>query len=244
MQAELKRQLLDAACTPYRAAGYFNYHWARGKLSHDPVFSSLLAQATLDRCQRVLDLGCGRGLLAAWFLAADQLATTGRWPVNFDVPTGVEFHGVDLHAGACAAGNRALQPHFGDRVSLVSGDMCHADLQGYDAITLLDVLHYIPFAQQELLLDRIRAALVPGGLLLIRVGNAEGGWRFQFSQWVDLAVAYAHGQRISTLYCRPLNDWTRALETRGFNVTVQAMSKGTPFANALLVARVPWSSKI
>ena len=244
MQLELKRQLLDAACTPYRAAGSFHYHWARGKLSHDPVFASLLLQGTLNRCKRVLDLGCGRGLLAAWFLTADSLAATGRWPVRFEVPTGVEFHGVDLHVGACAAGNRALQPHFGARVSLVSGDMCHADLNGYDAITILDVLHYIPFAQQERLLDQVRAALGPGGLLVTRVGNAQGGWRFRFSQWVDLAVACAQGHWIHSLHCRPLDDWTRALEARGFTVTVQPMSEGTPFANALLVARVPRSSKI
>jgi len=85
--------------------------------------------------------------------------------------TGIAFHGVDLHAGACAAGNHALQPHFGDRVSLVSGDMCLADLRGYDAITILDVLHYIPYAQQEMLLDQIRAALGPGGLLVFNCIN-------------------------------------------------------------------------
>ena len=238
MQSDLKLQLLDAACQPYRAAGYFHYRWARGKLGHDPVFASLLEQGTLRRRARVLDLGCGRGLLAAWFLAADQLAATGQWPASFEVPTGVEFHGVDLNADACAAGNRALKPHFGGRVSLVSGDMCRADLRGYDAITILDVLHYIPFAQQELLLDQIRAALGPDGLLVTRVGNARGGWRFRFSQWVDLAVATTHGHRIHSLYCRPLNDWTRALEARGFTVITQPMSDSTPFANALLVARV------
>jgi len=239
MQAALKLQLLEAASQPYRAAGYFHYRWARGKLGQDPVFTSLLEQGTLRRCARVLDLGCGRGLLAAWFLAADQLAASGQWPADFEVPTGIAFHGVDLHAGACAAGNRALQPHYGARVSLVSGDMRRADLRGYDAITILDVLHYIPFTQQDVLLDQIRAALGPGGLLVTRVGNARGGWRFRFSQWVDLAVTYAQGHRIRSLYCRPQNDWTRALEARGFTVAAQPMSDGTPFANALLVARVP-----
>lgn len=239
MQSDLKLQLLNAACTPYRAAGYFHYHWARGKLRQDPVFTSLLEQGTLNRRSRVLDLGCGRGLLAAWFLAAEQLAVIGQWPASFDVPTGIKFHGVDLHAGVCAVGNRALRPHFGDRVVLVSGDISHADLCGYDAITILDVLHYIPFAQQEILLDQIRAALGQGGLLVTRVGNARGGWRFRFSQWVDLAVSRAQGHRIRSLYCRPLDDWTRALEARGFTVTTQPMSEGTPFANTLLVASVP-----
>lgn len=239
MQPDLKLQLLDAACTPYRAVGYFHYHWARNKLRQDPVFAWLLEQGTLNRRSRVLDLGCGRGLLAAWFLAADQLAEIGQWPASLAVPTGIRFRGIDLHAGACAVGNRALRPHFGDRVSLVSGDICDADLRGYDAITLLDVLHYIPFTQQDVLLDRIRAALEPGGLLVTRVGNAQGGWRFRFSQWVDLVVSYSQGHRIHSLYCRPLDAWTRALEARGFTVTAQSMSAGTPFANTLLVARVP-----
>lgn len=239
MQSALKLQLLEAACEPYRTAGNFHYHWARGKLGRDPVFTSLLEQGTLHQCARVLDLGCGRGLLAAWFLAAEQLASTGQWPVSFDVPTGIEFHGVDLHAGACAAGNRALKPHFGDRVSLVNDDMCRADLRGYDAITILDVLHYIPFAPQEVLLDQIRASLRPDGLLVTRVGNALGGWRFRFSQWVDLVVTNAQGHRVRSLYCRPLSDWTRALEERGFTVTAQPMCDGTPFPNVLLVARAP-----
>lgn len=244
MQSDLKLQLLDAACMPYRAAGYFHYHWARGKLGQDPVFTSLLEQGTLNGRNRVLDLGCGRGLLAAWFLAADHLAATSQWHAGFDVPTGMSFRGVDLHPGACAAGNRALQPSYGDRVSLVCGDMCRADVRGYDTITILDVLHYIPHAQQEMLLDQLRAALGPGGLLVIRVGNALGGWRFRFSQWVDLAVSNAQGHRIRSLYCRPLSDWTRALEARGFTVTAQPMSEGAPFANVLLVARIPCSSKI
>lgn len=239
MQSELKLQLLAAACKPYRATGNFNYHWARGKLGNDPVFTSLLEQGTLHQRVRVLDLGCGRGLLAAWFLAADRLASTGQWPASFEVPTGIEFHGVDLHVGACAVGNQALKPHFGDRVSLVSGDMCRTDLRGYDAIIILDVLHYISFAQQEALLDQIRASLRPGGLLVTRVGNALGGWRFRFSQWVDLAVANAQGQRIRSLSCRPLSDWAQALAARGFTVTAQPMSSGTPFANALLLARLP-----
>ena len=239
MQSDLKLQLLEAACEPYRVAGSFHYRWARGKLDQDPVFAFLLKQGALHRRTRVLDLGCGRGLLAAWFLAADRLAAANLWRTDFAVPRGLKFHGIDLHAGVCAAGNRALQPHYGQQVSLASGDMCQADLRGFDAITLLDVLHYIPFERQEALLDQIRATLEPGGLLIARVGNAQGGWRFHFSQWVDLAVASVQGHRIACLYCRPHDEWVRALQTRDFTVTSHPMSEGTPFANTLLVARVP-----
>lgn len=244
MQSALRQKLLEAACKPYRVAGNFHFRWARGKLGGDPIFAYLLEQGTLAQKARVLDLGCGRGLLAAWFLTAERLAATGQWPVSFEVPTNMTFHGVDLDAGGCTAGNRALKPLFGDRVSLTGDDMCRAGLCGYDAITILDVLHYIPYAQQDVLLDRIRAALGPGGLLVTRIGNAQGGWRFRVSQWVDLIMANAQGHRIRSMYCRPLEEWIRALEAKGFSVTAQPMSEGTPFANVLLVARVPISSKI
>lgn len=244
MQAALKQQLLEAACQPYRIAGNFQYRWARGKLGGDPVFTGLLDQGTFNQSTRVLDLGCGRGLLAAWFLAAEKLAATGIWQPGTNVPKGITFHGVDLNADACTVGNRALQPLHGKQLSLAKGDMCQADLHGYDAITLLDVLHYITFAQQEALLDRLRAALAPGGQLIIRVGNTGGGWRFRFSQWVDIAVAHAHGHRIRRLYCRPQNDWVEALQLRGFAVTMQPMSEGTPFANVLLTAKAPSSDGV
>jgi cyclopropane fatty-acyl-phospholipid synthase-like methyltransferase len=237
MQAALKLQLLDAASQPYQIAGNFQYRMARGKLGGDPLFAYLLEHSVLNQSARVLDLGCGRGLLAAWFLAAEKLAASAHWQPGIAVPTGITFHGVDLNAGACAIGNHALAPLYAQQLALTSGDMCQASLDGYDTITLLDVLHYIPFEQQDALLDRITAALPPGGLLLLRVGNADGGWRFKFSQWVDLAVARAHGYRLSRLYCRPCADWVQTLQKRGLAVTAQAMSEGTQFANVLLSTR-------
>lgn len=239
MLATLRQQLLEVACEPYRPVGFFHYHWARGKLGGDPIFTALLEQEILRQQTRVLDLGCGRGLLAAWFLAAERLTKASQWTVDFHVTAHMTFHGVDLDASGCKAGNLALRPFFDNRVSLEGGDMCRTDLSGYDAITILDVLHYIPYTQQDQLLDRIREALPPGGLLVTRIGNAQGGWRFRMSQWVDLVMANAQGHRIRTMYCRPLAEWIHALETRGFAVNAQPMSEGTPFANVLLVARMP-----
>ena len=86
MQVQLKKQLLELACEPYRPTGRFNYHWARGKLSGDPIFEALVTQSIFPHGARVLDLGCGRGLLAAWCLAAEQLAARGQWPSTLPTP--------------------------------------------------------------------------------------------------------------------------------------------------------------
>lgn len=239
MQAKLKKQLLDLACEPYRPTGNFNYYWARGKLGGDPVFAALLEQNIFPPGARVLDLGCGRGLLAAWCLAAEQLAARGQWPTTLPTPpAGLNFRGVELMAREAQCGNAALQPIYGQRVQLTGGDMRLADLQELDVVAILDVLHYIPHAEQDQMLDRIRSALGSGSLFVTRVGNAGSGWRFKVSQLVDRCISFAQGHRLDRMWCRPVDEWTQALEDRGFVVQALPMSAGTPFANVMLVARV------
>jgi cyclopropane fatty-acyl-phospholipid synthase-like methyltransferase len=232
------KQLLSNACLPYRATGRANFGWARGKLKHDPVFAALLERQVLPDGATVMDLGCGRGLLAAWCLAAERMAQQGEWAGTFAPPRGLKFRGVELMAREADCGNQALQPLYGGRVELSGGDMRTADLSGVDVIAALDVLHYIPTADQDQLLDRIRAALGPGGLFVTRVGDARGGLRFRVSQCVDRCISFVQGHRLSRMWCRSAAEWTQALQRRGFAVQATPMSAGTPFANILLVCRV------
>jgi cyclopropane fatty-acyl-phospholipid synthase-like methyltransferase len=232
-------QLLSNACLPYQATGRANFGWARGKLKHDPMFMALLERQVLPDGATVVDLGCGRGLLAAWYLAAERMAQQGQWAAAFAPARGLKFRGVELMAREAACGNTALQPLYGSRVDLAGGDMRTADLDGVDAIAALDVLHYIPTADQDQLLDRIRSALPPGGVFVTRVGDAQGGLRFRISQWVDRCISFVQGHRLSRMWCRPAAEWMLALQRRGFTVQACPMSAGTPFANVMLVCRVP-----
>ena len=237
MQTGLKKRLLDLATEPYRHTGLFNYHWARGKLWGDPIFAALLERPVLPDGARILDLGCGRGLLAAWLLGAERLAALGEWRTSPAPPTGLRFRGIELMEREAICGNQALQPLHGERVQLSGGDMRDTELGDTDVIAILDVLHYVSYADQDRMLDRIRAALSAGGLFVTRIGDADGGMRFAFSQAVDACMAFIQGHRLARMWCRPLPQWTRALERRGFAVEAVPMSGGTPFANIMLIAR-------
>ncbi len=82
----------------------------------------------------------------------------------------------------------------------------------------------------------MRASLSPGGLLLLRIGDAAGGFGFTLSKVTDRIVALFRTGRWLTLHCRTLGDWRALLERLGFATTAIPMSAGTPFANTLLLA--------
>ena len=76
----LDRRLLDAATEPYRVAGRFAYHFARGKLGRDPAFGAIVHGDWIPPRSKVLDLGCGQGLLASLLVAADRGCEVHTFP--------------------------------------------------------------------------------------------------------------------------------------------------------------------
>ena len=231
--------LIDAASAPYRSAGRFAWHFARGKLSMDPVFRHLLAEGLIAPRAAVLDIGCGPGLLASLLRSCAAFEQQGRWPSSWGAPpvaarvTGIELMPRDT---------QRAQTALGDAAEFICGDMRHTPFPPVDAVVILDVLHYISVAEQNEVLARVRRALPAGGSLLLRVGDAASRCGFLMSQWVDRVVTFVRGHRVSPQFGRPLRDWIAQLESLGFHVHSQPMSRGTPFANVLLVARVSASA--
>ena len=222
MAAPAYRRLVEAASEPYRAAGRFAWHFARGKLGGDPAFRHLIEARLVPEGARLLDLGCGQGLLAALLRAAGA-------------PRLAAYRGIELMARDVERAHRALGPDCG----VAQGDIRSVDFGASEAVVILDVLHYLPLADQDEILRRVRAALAPGGVLLLRVGDADAGLAFRLSNWVDWTVAFVRGHGATRFHCRSVAQWRAALETLGFAVRAEPMSRGTPFANVLLVARAP-----
>lgn len=231
--------LLDAASAPYRSVGRFAWHFARGKLGIDPVFRHVLQAGLIPAKARVLDIGCGQGLLASLLQRSGEFERSGRWPSHWPaapVPacvTCIELMPRDVQRARAALGASA---------EFICGDMRTTPFPECDAVVILDVLHYITVPEQNDLLDRVRRALPAGGTLLLRIGDAAARRGFITSQWVDRVVTFVRGHRVAPQYGRTLADWTAQLESLGFAVKSQPMSTGTPFANVLLVARVEAAS--
>lgn len=225
--------MLDAASAPYRSAGRFAYYFARGKLRTDPVYRAILELGLLRGRQRVLDLGCGQGLLSAWLKSAQSCYERGSWPTHWPpAPGALSTHGIELMPRDVERARRAL----GAGCEVSQGDIRSADFGAADAVVILDVLHYMTPQAQASVLERVRAALPPGGVLLLRVGDAAGGLRFWYGQLSDTLVLLLRGHALPALHCRSVAQWRDVLGKCGFETEAKPMNQGTPFANVLLIA--------
>jgi len=238
-RATLPPTLLEQATAPYRPLGQFAWRFARGKLGGDPAFAGLLQRGLIPANARLLDIGCGQGLLASLLGSLTGQSPAERaWPHGWAAPpSGVRVHGIELMPRDVARAQTALA-HLGERARFTLGNMCSTAFSAAEVAVILDVLHYVDYDAQEDVLRRVQAALTPGGTLLLRVGDAAAGLPFRISNWVDAAVTFVRGHRLSRLHCRTLDNWQALLRQLGFAVEAIPMHQGTPFANILLVARL------
>jgi len=228
------QRLHRMACAPYQAVGRFAWHFAQGKLGRDPVFRGMLERGYLPLAARVVDIGCGQGLLAS-LLAAIDAAT--EWPAEWPAaPRGARYHGIELMQRDVARAESALAG-LPQAPAFVCADMREAALPPCDVVVILDVLHYVDHAEQQALLQRVRQAAAPGGRLLLRVGDVGQRRGFVISQWVDRLVTWVRGHRVPPTWGRTVSEWQQLLSRIGFAVQPVPMSQGTPFANVLLVAQ-------
>jgi 2-polyprenyl-3-methyl-5-hydroxy-6-metoxy-1,4-benzoquinol methylase len=229
------RQVVDLASERYRAAGRFAFGFARAKLTHDPVFEHIVRHGLVAPRARVLDIGCGQGLLGSVLEAARELAHAGRWPREWGAaPLDARLTGIELVARDAMRARMAL----GERASIVCGDLRTTAFAPSDVVVLLDVLQYVDRAAQDDVLARARAALPAGGTLLMRVADASHRASFAWTRAVDRLVMRWRGGRWTRLEGRPASAWKERLCTLGFHpVGATRLARGG-FANVLLVAQV------
>ncbi|HEY9006250.1 MAG TPA: 1-acyl-sn-glycerol-3-phosphate acyltransferase [Ohtaekwangia sp.] len=104
----------------------------------------------------ILDLGCGYGFLCYMlqFLSEERTIT-----------------GVDYDEHKITTANYGYLKT--SRLRFFCGDATTFPVEGYDVIIVSDVLHYLSVDKQDALLTKCFKALNPGGMIIIRDGDAD-----------------------------------------------------------------------
>lgn len=230
--------LLEETAYRYLGSGLFDWEFVRGKLRYDPVYLQVLRQGLLPSGGRLLDLGCGRGILLSLLVTARDRFARGLHPEGWAPPPAtLELHGIETGPKAARTARGALGGDARIDIADLRTDFRNTGLPPARTVLLLDVLHYLPAEAQEDLIRKIAAALEPGGLLLIRDADADAGWRFTATRLQERACALARRHWKQRFHYRSAQEWRRLLESAGFAVDLQPMGMGTPYGNVLLTAK-------
>jgi 1-acyl-sn-glycerol-3-phosphate acyltransferase len=203
----LQRQL-DAINTPrvvrrkvnrlYRYLGKFPEQFVYWKMKRDPVFGVL--DSVVPRAGLVLDLGCGYGVATHWLACF----TDSR-----------SFLGVDYDDDKIRVARRTAPEH--PRIRFAVQDILDWEYPACDAILLLDVLHYWTLEKQQLILDKARRALRPGGRLILRdAARAENPAHRRVDLWEKIATRLGHNRTVEGLHFQTRAELETMLRRAGF----------------------------
>lgn len=223
----------EAAADRYLSASMTAWEFARGKLRGDPVYRAALCEDLLTDGGALIDVGCGSGLMLALLDEAARAVREDRWsPTRRLPPRFAQLIGIELRPRVAETARRILD----NAATILTEDVRRADLPSASAILVFDVLHMVPAADQEAVVERLAQGLEPGGVLLLREADAAGGWRFALVRLGNTMKALITLNWRQRFHFRTALEWQELLESQRLDVSVRPMREGTPFSNVLLRA--------
>jgi SAM-dependent methyltransferase len=166
---------------------------------------------------RILDIGCGFGLFAAYF---GQTQPARR------------IVGVDPNARRIAMAKRVCAG-LGLENEFVAGDARSVSLEGrFAGAYVLDVMHHIPADDQLPMLERLRDLLAPRGVLVLKDITTEPHLQLKFTELMDRVMvgwdeplAYRHHR-----------EWGEMLTGLGFHVRMVRVPDVLPYPHVVIAA--------
>jgi 2-polyprenyl-3-methyl-5-hydroxy-6-metoxy-1,4-benzoquinol methylase len=167
---------------------------------------------------RILDVGCGFGLFAAYF---------GQTHPRRRI-VGIDPDARRIGIARDVAGRLALRDH-----EFHVGDVRDAALEGpFDAAYMLDVMHHLPRGDQRRVLERLCGLLAPGGMLVLKDITTEPRAGLLFTEALDRVMV---GWREPLAY-RHHREWGEMLTELGFKVRMVRVPDVLPYPHVVITA--------
>jgi 2-polyprenyl-3-methyl-5-hydroxy-6-metoxy-1,4-benzoquinol methylase len=167
---------------------------------------------------RILDIGCGFGLFAAYFGQTQPKR---------------QIVGVDPDARRIKMAERVAETLGLTQHSFLAADARDLSVEGpFDAAYVLDVMHHIPADAQEPLLARLRDLLAPRGTLIIKDITTEPHYALKFTELLDRIMV---GWEEPLAY-RHHRDWGVMLTRLGFKVRMVRVPDVLPYPHVVIAA--------
>jgi SAM-dependent methyltransferase len=167
---------------------------------------------------RILDIGCGFGLFAAYF---GQTQPRRR------------IVGVDPNAERVATARRVSDAVGLRENTFMACDAREVSLEGsFSGAYVLDVMHHIPEADQLSMLERLRDLLAPRGVLVVKDITTEPTFGLEFTRLLDrLMVGWDE-----PLCYRHHREWGDMLASLGFHVRMVRVPDVLPYPHVVIAA--------
>jgi 2-polyprenyl-3-methyl-5-hydroxy-6-metoxy-1,4-benzoquinol methylase len=189
------------------------------KLRCDPMFAVL--DSVVPRQGFVLDLGCGYGVASHWLACFTDERT---------------FLGIDYDEDKIRVAQRTAAEH--PRIRFEASDILERDYPACDVVLLLDVLHYWTAEKQQLILNKARPALRPGGRLVLRDGaRAENEGHQRVHRWEKFATRVGMNRTKEGLHFQTRAELETMLSHAGFTRWEVKSDAGND-SNVMIVALV------
>ncbi|MEZ4258431.1 MAG: class I SAM-dependent methyltransferase [Polyangiaceae bacterium] len=166
----------------------------------------------------ILDIGCGFGLFAAYF---GQTQPARRI-------TGVDPDARRIRMARTVAAKLGLEGH-----EFIVGDARDVATEGkYAGAYVLDVMHHVPRDAQREVLARLRDALAPRGVLVMKDITTEPELGLRFTELLDRVMV---GWNEPLAY-RHHRDWGVMLTELGFHVRMVRVPDVLPYPHVVIAA--------
>lgn len=185
-------------------------------------------EARVPKRGRVLELGCGHGLLSMYLAATAPARTV----------TGVDIdaHKIQL-AEQAAAGFARGGAGTVSFAAVASGELPDGP---FDAIVISDVLYLLPDEQRRSMLAGCVERLAPGGVVVVKELDVQPRWKYLIGHAQEIVATrvlrYTAGEQVEIV---PMQELADVLVELGLDAAVERIDHGFLHPHAIIVARRP-----